>query len=136
MFGIMGAMPQEVAHLHDAMEDVTTTTIGQRDYHVGRLDGREVVLAFSRWGKVASASTATTMIDRFGADELVFTGVAGAVNRALSVGDIVVADALVQHDLDASPLFAPMEVPLLGAAVIVASGIYTVWRERKHRFAA
>ncbi|MEM9415427.1 MAG: 5'-methylthioadenosine/adenosylhomocysteine nucleosidase [Planctomycetota bacterium] len=116
MLGLMGAMQEEVAHLREALAGVTTHRVGGRDYHVGTLDGRAVVLAFSRWGKVASASTATTMVDRFGATELLFTGVAGAVDRGLKVGDIVVADALYQHDLDASPLFAPMEVPLLGEA--------------------
>ncbi|XAM00670.1 5'-methylthioadenosine/adenosylhomocysteine nucleosidase [Phycisphaeraceae bacterium D3-23] len=127
MLGLMGAMQEEVAHLREALDDVTTHRVGGRDYHVGRLDGREAVLAFSRWGKVASASTATTMVDRFGVRELVFTGVAGAVDGGLNVGDIVVADALYQHDLDASPLFAPMEVPLLGACC------FAVERERVER---
>ncbi|MFI4861726.1 MAG: 5'-methylthioadenosine/adenosylhomocysteine nucleosidase [Phycisphaerales bacterium JB063] len=115
MLGLMGAMQEEVAHLRALLAGVTTHKVGGRDYHVGTLDGHAVVLAFSRWGKVASASTATTMVDRFGARELVFTGVAGGIDPALKVGDVVVADTLYQHDLDASPLFAPMEVPLLGA---------------------
>lgn len=116
MLGIMGAMTQEVDHLRDALVGVATHEVGGRDYHVGTLDGRAVVLTFSRWGKVASASTATTLVDRFGADELVFTGVAGAVDARLKVGDIVVADALYQHDLDARPMFPAMEVPLLGVS--------------------
>ena len=60
MLGIMGAMTQEVGRLREAMSGVTTHAVGGREYHVGMLNGREAVLAFSRWGKVASASTATT----------------------------------------------------------------------------
>lgn len=133
MLGLMGAMLEEVAHLCEALEQVQTQTVGGRAYHVGRLHGHDVCLAFSRWGKVASASTATTMIDRFGASELIFTGVAGAINAALHIGDIVVADRLYQHDLDASPLFAPMEVPLLGARGLAVDAR---WVERAARAVA
>lgn len=112
----MGAMTEEVGHLREKLEQATTETIGRREYHVGRLAGRDVCLAFSRWGKVAAASTATTMIDRYGASELLFTGVAGGVDSRLRIGDVVVADVLFQHDLDGSPLFPRLEVPLLGTA--------------------
>lgn len=116
MLGLIGAMAEEVSCLQAGLEDVVKHSIGRREYLVGRLGGREVCLAFSRWGKVAAASTATTMIGRFDVSEIVFTGVAGGVSPRLQIGDVVVANELVQHDLDASPLFPRLEVPLLGTA--------------------
>lgn len=85
-----------------------------RDFHVGRLWERSCVITLARIGKVAAATTATALIHRFGVGAIVFTGVAGALDGAVGVGDIVVADHLVQHDLDATPLFPRYEVPLLG----------------------
>jgi len=88
-----------------------------REYVSGQLQGKSVTVAFSRCGKVAASSTATTLIERFGVDFLVFTGVAGAVDRTLNVGDIVVADTLIQHDMDVSALgLERFEVPLLGVS--------------------
>src|SRR5262249_14718218 len=74
----------------------------------------EVVVAFSRWGKVAAASTATELILEYGADRIVCSGIAGALDPSLRIGDVVVATRLFQHDMDASPFFAPTEIPLLG----------------------
>ena len=69
---------------------------------------------FSRWGKVASATTVTHLIIEFGITELIFTGVAGAISQDLNIGDIVIANSLVQHDLDARPIMSRFEIPLLG----------------------
>jgi adenosylhomocysteine nucleosidase len=60
--------------------------------------------------------TATTLVEKFGVTHILFTGVAGAGGKLVQVGDIVVAESLVQHDLDASPLFPRFEVPLTGLA--------------------
>jgi adenosylhomocysteine nucleosidase len=70
------------------------------------------VLALSRMGKVAAATTTTTLIEAFGVDQVVFTGVAGGLGPGVQVGDVVVAGQFMQHDMDVSPLFARFEVPL------------------------
>lgn len=123
--GIMAALPQElgdlIAHMR-AVGDVRTVTLGQREYHVGEAHGVRVVVTLARIGKVAAAATASALIHVFEADAIVFTGVAGGVHRDVRVGDIVVADALLQHDLDASPLFPRYEVPLLDRARFDADG--------------
>jgi len=111
--GVLGAMDEEVRRLREALLPTRVETTGGRDYLFGSIAGREVVLAFSRWGKVAAASTATTMIERFGVERILFTGVAGAVDPALGIGDVVVARSLVHHDLDARPFLRRFEVPLL-----------------------
>lgn len=103
---IMAALPQElgdlIAHMRGA-GDVRTVTLGKREYHVGEAHGVPVVVTLARIGKVAAAATASALIHVFGVDAILFTGVAGGVRADVRVGDIVVANALLQHDLDASP---------------------------------
>src|SRR5262245_431400 len=113
--GIMSAMREEiqslVAELGAADQAIHS---GMRTYHRGRLWGQPVVLVFSRWGKVAAAATAAHLIARFGVEEVIFSGVAGAADPAVHVGDVVIADKLYQHDMDARPFFPRHEIPLLG----------------------
>ena len=121
--GILAALPQELGDLIEAMRaesGVRTITHGQRDYHVGTVHGAPCVVTLARVGKVAAAATVSALIHAFDVDAVVFTGVAGGVGLDVRVGDIVVADALLQHDLDASPLFPRFEVPLLGVSRFAA----------------
>lgn len=111
--GIVGAMPQEIALLQRDLQHPRVQTRGMRQYLQGTLYGKDVVLVFSRCAKVAAASTVTTLIEVFGVQLVVFTGVAGATDPTLEVGDVVIGTVLVQHDLDARPLFRRFEVPLL-----------------------
>lgn len=118
--GVIGAMKEETARLVDDMHDVTVSSIGgrantpgiERLYYTGTLYDRDATVVFSRWGKVAAASTVTTLIDRFQANFVVFTGVAGALNAALNIGDVVIGDEFVQYDMDARPLFNRYEIPI------------------------
>ncbi|OGT42863.1 MAG: 5'-methylthioadenosine/S-adenosylhomocysteine nucleosidase [Gammaproteobacteria bacterium RIFCSPHIGHO2_12_FULL_40_19] len=112
--GIMGAMPQEVDSILSHMTDVNSIERGSRTYHVGKINSHDVVLVFSRWGKVASATTATSLITEFKIDQLIFTGVAGASSATLNIGDVVVSSQLYQHDMDARPLMPRHEIPLTG----------------------
>ncbi len=114
--GVMGAMPQEIQHLISGIRNPRKHESGKREFVEGKLHDNEVVAVFSRWGKVAASSTATTLIERFGVELIIFAGVAGALDRALNIGDIVVASRLVQHDMDASaiPGVERFEIPLLG----------------------
>lgn len=113
--GIVSAMSEEIDALVAEM-DATTAVYhaGRRTYHTGLLWGRPATLVFSRWGKVAAATTATHLITQFGIGQLIFTGVAGAADPQLRVGDVVVGNRLRQHDMDGRPLFARHEIPLLG----------------------
>jgi len=113
--GIMAAMQEEIdTLLKELPADSEVVDDGQRTYHSGHLWGTPVVVVFSRWGKVAAATTATHLISDFGVDEILFTGVAGAARPGLKVGDVVVGVRLWQHDMDARPLFPRHEIPLLG----------------------
>ncbi len=117
--GVLAALPQELGDLVDAMRaegTMRTVTLGRRDYHTGTVHGVRCVVTLARVGKVAAAASASALIHAFGVGKMIFTGVAGGVGRDVHVGDIVIADSLLQHDLDASPIFPRYEVPLLERA--------------------
>jgi adenosylhomocysteine nucleosidase len=107
-------MHEELSAVLAQMPDERKQVVASREFWQGHLHGREVVAVLSRIGKVAAATTATVAIERFGATRVVFTGVAGGLAPGVKVGDIVVADSFVQHDMDASPLFPRHELPLYG----------------------
>jgi adenosylhomocysteine nucleosidase len=114
LLGIMGAMPEEMDKIIAAINNKEIVERGSRVYYRGDLYGQEVVAVFSRWGKVAAATTATNLILDFNVDRIVFTGVAGGISPLLNVGDIVIAQRLYQHDMDARPLMRRFEIPLTG----------------------
>lgn len=120
VLGIMGAMPEEIDALLPHLAGGSATVHAGRRFVRGRLWGQDAAVVFSRWGKVAAASTATELIVRHGVERIVFVGIAGALDPGLAPGDVVVARRLVQHDLDASPFFPPGVVPLLGVREFVA----------------
>jgi len=109
-------MQQELGALLAAMPDERPVVLAGREFWLGRLDGQDVVVVLSRIGKVAAAMTATLLVHEFGAERAIFTGTAGGLHPSARVGDVVVASALLQHDMDASPLFPRYEIPLTGRA--------------------
>ena len=109
---IVSAMHQELSAVLALLPDEQKQVVAGREFWVGHLHGQEVVAVLSRIGKVAAATTATALIERFAVDRILFTGVAGGIARGVHRGDVVVADAFLQHDLDASPIFPRYEVPL------------------------
>lgn len=111
---ILSALAEEQHGLITLLQRPQKVTHAGRDFWQGELHGQSVVLALSKIGKVAAATTATALIERFGVQRIVFTGVAGGLGAGVNVGDVVVGESFVQHDLDASPLFARYEVPLYG----------------------
>jgi adenosylhomocysteine nucleosidase len=113
IIGIMGAMPEEIDGVKALLSNCRELTMGRRTYFRGTLQGIDTVVVFSRWGKVAAATTVSTLIHRFNITELLFTGVAGAIHPDLRIGDIVVAKRLIYHDLDVRPIIKQFEIPLL-----------------------
>jgi len=111
---LISAMHEELAAVLARMPDEQKTVVAGREFWVGHWHGHDVVAVLSRIGKVAAATTATTLIERFGVTRMVFTGVAGGLAPHVHVGDVVVAREFIQHDMDASPLFPRHEVPLTG----------------------
>lgn len=112
--GIISALQDEQQGLVEAMQGPAKLIHGMRTYTAGHIAGIDAVCVLSRIGKVAAATTATMLIEKFDVTHLLFTGVAGAGDAAVRVGDVVVAESLLQYDIDASPLFPRYEVPLTG----------------------
>ena len=111
---ILSALPEEQAGLLALLQSPMRSVRAGREFWQGTVHGHSVVLALSRIGKVAAATTATLLIEHFGVSTIVFTGVAGGLASQVRVGDVVVGTQYLQHDMDASPLFARYEVPLYG----------------------
>ncbi|PUE53773.1 5'-methylthioadenosine/S-adenosylhomocysteine nucleosidase [Limnohabitans sp. Rim8] len=120
---LVSAMHEELAAVLARMPNEHKTVVAGREFWVGHWHGHEVVAVLSRIGKVAAATTATTLIERFGVSRIVFTGVAGGLAPHVNVGDVVVAREFIQHDMDASPLFPRHEVPLTGMTRFLADPV-------------
>lgn len=118
--GIISALAEEQMGLIDAMHHAEKHVHGMRAYTAGKLWNIDAVCVLSRIGKVAAAMTASILVEKFGVTHIVFTGVAGSGDAGVNVGDIVVAESLVQHDMDASPLFPRFEIPLTGQSHIAS----------------
>jgi adenosylhomocysteine nucleosidase len=119
---IVSAMQEELHALIPLLDEPRRVKVGARQFHLGSMHGHAVVLARSGIGKVAAAITATLAIQHFNAHSLVFTGVAGGLGKGVKIGDLVLARELLQHDLDATPLFPRFEVPLTGVSRFSADG--------------
>ena len=105
---IMGAMPEEIAPILEKLGNYKTTEYAKNTYYEASYKGVDLVIAYSKIGKVFSTLTATTMIQHFGCDKLLFSGVAGGINPTLKIGDLIVATKLSQHDLDITAFGHPM----------------------------
>lgn len=99
-FGIIAAMEQELKILVEQLQDPVATEVLGVTYYEGRLGQHEVVLVQSGIGKVMAAMSVAILADRFAVDAIVNTGSAGAVADGIAIGDVVIADRLVYHDVD------------------------------------
>lgn len=100
MIGIIGAMHEEIVELRELMLEKEIKEIAGMKFYTGKLNGKECVLVESGIGKVNAAICTTLLINQFNSKKIIFTGVAGGVDPILNVGDIVISDDLVQHDVD------------------------------------
>jgi adenosylhomocysteine nucleosidase len=127
LIAIVSAMREELHALHEDLHGERIERIAGRDFHLGTLHGHAALLVLSGIGKVAAATTTALLLDRFDVSAVLFTGVAGGLSAGVKVGDVVIGDALLQHDLDASPIFPRWEVPLTGISRFAAAA---TWSDR------
>ncbi len=105
--GVIGAMDVEVEKIYAAMEAPKETIIASKVFYEGTIHGQDVIVVKSGVGKVQAAVTADILAREFNVQQMIFTGVAGSASDRLDIKDIVVADALVQHDVDLTEFGAP-----------------------------
>lgn len=98
--GIIGAMELEVEALKAQMTVKETLNRASMDFYAGTLNNTEVVIVRSGIGKVNAALCAQILIDTFKVSHIINTGVAGSLNAALDIGDILVSKDAVHHDMD------------------------------------
>lgn len=110
--GLIFAMREEQEGLQNHIQNQRITFSGQRQFIEGDLWGFPVICVLAGIGKVAAAISSTQLIERFDVAELILTGVAGGTDQAIYRGDVVIANELLQHDMDARPLFPKFEIPL------------------------
>ena len=127
-------MPEEIEPL---LKELNPKKIefANNKFYFANFASHELIIAYSKIGKVNSAITATLMIEKFGAQKLLFTGVAGALKNGFKIGDLLYATKVVQHDLDItafghpygfvpeSPIFVETDENLNKIAVGVAANL-------------
>ena len=99
-WGIIGAMPSEIALLESQMSNAKKEVVSGLTYQIGTIRGKDVVLCCSEIGKVNAAMCAQTLALRYRVDFMINTGVAGCTCDDLNVLDIVLSQDLVFHDFD------------------------------------
>ena len=133
--GLLSAMPEEIGATIENMENVTTSEYGDLKIYNGKLKKKVanyesvfISLAWSGWGKVSAARAVTRILaGNKKIDLIIFTGVAGAANESLCQWDVVIADSVIQHDMDARPIFERFVLPPLKKAKLESENYLSDW---------
>ena len=121
MLGIIGAMPQEVEQLKCEMVNPAITEVAGMEFYKGMICGRETVVVKSGIGKVNAAMCVQILVDRFGVDGIVNTGIAGSLRAEINIGDMVLSTDAVQHDMEAVAFGYPVgQIPQMDVFSFVA----------------
>ncbi len=106
--GIICAMELEAEGYLSRMGDSESVTLGGVSFHYGNLLGKDTVVAICGIGKVFASMCAQTMILSFAPEYIINTGVAGTLTEKVSIGGMVIATDVVQHDMDTSAIGDPV----------------------------
>lgn len=98
--GIIGAMEEEIENIKPHIDIISTKNIVGLDFYMGKMGGNNVVLVRSGIGKVNAAVCSQVLIDLYAVDYIINVGVAGAINKELKIGDVVIATDTMHHDMD------------------------------------
>lgn len=100
--GIIGAMEEEVAKLKENMQIQETSVIAGMEFCQGICEAQNVVIVRSGIGKVNAAVCTQILCDVFKVNAIINTGVAGSLKNEINIGDIVLSEDALQHDMDAT----------------------------------
>lgn len=130
MIGIIGAMQEEVEILKNDIEQMEAVKIAHVEAYIGRLYGQDVVLMQSGIGKVNAALTACVLIEHYHPDYIINTGSAGGLGVGLQIGDIVVSDAVLHHDVNATAFGYDIgQVPGMPKSYIADESLMTLTKQ-------
>lgn len=114
-------MEEEIVHIKGRMDIVQVKNIVGADFYIGKMHGQSVIAARCGIGKVNAAICAQVLIDMYAIDYCVNVGVAGALNRELNIGDVIISKDAIQHDFDASAVGDPVgSIPRLDVSYFPA----------------
>ena len=102
MIGIIGAMDEEISVISSEIKNLTVYDINNMKFYKGKIYDKEIVLVKSGIGMVNASITTTLLFKEFGVDKILFSGVAGSLNRNVNVGDVVIGDSLLEYIFDAT----------------------------------
>ncbi|MGO3345757.1 MAG: 5'-methylthioadenosine/S-adenosylhomocysteine nucleosidase [Marinomonas sp.] len=116
VIGLIGAMDEEVAVIKSWMSGVCKESIAGCDFFIGQFEGNDVVLLQSGIGKVNAALSTTLLLSKFAPEYVINIGSAGGFAAELNVGDVVISDQVVHHDVDVTAFgYAMGQVPNMPA---------------------
>lgn len=99
--GIIGALDCEVEQFCHDFEAVETKIKG---IYEGKYNGHSVYISLVGVGKVNAAANTQRLIDLFGVECVINSGVAGCTTKELGICDVAISSALTYHD------FTPIDV--------------------------
>jgi len=128
--GIMGAMAEEIEPLLENVDSYEKIEHAGNVFYKAKYKNFDLIIVYSKIGKVNSTLSATVLIEKFGIKKLIFSGVAGAINPGLKVGDLIIADKLIQHDVDLTAFGHPWGfIPESGDFVEADEELNTIAKE-------
>lgn len=137
MIAIVGAMEEEISYLLSQVTVLSKEVEGQTEVYRALGTRGEFLVAKSGIGKVAAAASTQILITKFGADRIIFSGVAGGLKSGIKRGDIVMASDLVQHDFHLEAFGRkPGEIPGIGQSVACDSSLMEEFRHAYEKAAA
>lgn len=110
VIGIIGAMDEEVSKIKEKLSDVMIKRIASMDFYEGKLQDLDVVVVRSGIGKVNAGICAQILADIYKVSAIINTGIAGSLNAEINIGDIVLSEDALQHDMDTSAFGDPIGV--------------------------
>jgi len=123
MIGIIGAMDEEVLQIVNEMEVEKVENKASMTFNMGKLSGKDVVIVRSGIGKVNAAVCTQILVDDFGVDYVINTGIAGSLKSEIDIADIVISDDVLHHDMDASGFgYALGQIPRMETLSFKADG--------------
>lgn len=132
MIGIIVAEEKELLEVKKIMNNTSEKHIYEKTFYIGSIENKDVVLVKSNVGKVNSARVCQMMIDNFDISLIINVGTAGSVDNRLDIGDVVVAERLVQYDFDVTPFDRKLgEIENIGEYIEVKKELLNLFSDIK-----